>query len=145
MSSFQIDIESHCEEGLRKVAESPSTTAVSLNQTMKKHIGCAIHPKWFTSTNKNDDSIVPNDYSDCITKHFSSVVIEHHLKWSPLCEDFPGPIQKGTPSTRLGRYDFYHCDRLVDWAIANKLHVKGHVLMWHVTSPSFLKEVSTER
>jgi len=99
-----------------------------------KHVGCAIHPKWFTSTAEITPNataeITPNDYSKCILKTFTSVVIEHHLKWAPLCEDLPGPIEKGSPSKRLGRYDFYHCDRLVDWAIENKLHIKVSIYTW---------------
>ena len=58
-------------------------------------------------------------------------------QWSPLCIDLPGPIAKGVPSARLGRYDFHHCDELVDWALEEGIaHVKGHVLLWHVTSPT---------
>jgi endo-1,4-beta-xylanase len=72
-------------------------------------------------------------------------VIEHHLKWAPLCETLPGPMFMGeTASNRLGRYDFHHCDLIVDWCLAHGIKVKGHVLVWHVTSPSFLVDLTPE-
>ena len=73
-----------------------------------------------------------------------SKVIEHHLKWVPLCETLPGPISNETPSTRIGRYDFHHVDLVVDWCLRrNDIKVKGHVLVWHVTSPKFLQDLSS--
>jgi endo-1,4-beta-xylanase len=56
----------------------------------------------------------------------------------------PGPLQDEKPSDRLGRYDFHHADSIVDWAIKHNIKVKGHVLVWHVTSPDFLEELSSE-
>ena len=37
---------------------------------------------------------------------------------------------------RLGHYDFATADRMVDWALRHDLTVKGHVLVWAVTSPT---------
>jgi endo-1,4-beta-xylanase len=54
----------------------------------------------------------------------------------------PGPLFDEKPSDRLGRYDFYHADAIVDWAVQHNMKVKGHVLVWHVTSPDFLEEMS---
>lgn len=79
-------------------------------------------------------------YSHVLKSEFNAIVIEHHLKWSPLCEDLPGPINDGAPSNRFGRYDFAHVDATVDWALSHNMKVKGHVLCWHVTSPSFLSD-----
>jgi len=82
----------------------------------------------------------PTRYARVLSSEFNSVVIEHHLKWSPLAHSIPGPIdQSSPPATRLGRYDFHHADTMVDWAIERDVHVKGHVLVWHVTSPPMLE------
>ena len=55
----------------------------------------------------------------------------------------PGPISQSSPPTmHLGKYDFSHVDAMVDFAIQHNLHIKGHVLVWHVTSPPFLEEMS---
>ncbi|KAL3777160.1 hypothetical protein ACHAW5_000147 [Stephanodiscus triporus] len=84
-------------------------------------------------------------YARVLSSEFNSVVIEHHLKWSPLVHSLPGPVsQDSPPETRLGRYDFRHVDDMVDWAVSNDMHVKGHVLVWHVTSPPFLEDMSPE-
>jgi len=84
-------------------------------------------------------------YAQIVSSEFNSIVIEHHLKWAPLCHTLPGPINEHTPSTRLGRYDFAHCDAMVDWALARGMKVKGHVLVWHVTTPEYVEEMSSER
>ena len=79
-------------------------------------------------------------YARVVEREFNAIVIEHHLKWSPLCYELPGPNIDGSKSTRLGRYDFHHVDQMVDWALARNIKVKGHVLVWHVTSPVELLE-----
>jgi endo-1,4-beta-xylanase len=82
-------------------------------------------------------------YAKVLVREFNSVVIEHHLKWSPLCHTLPGPINPTTPSDRLGRYDFYHVDAMVDFALSRGMIVKGHTLIWHVTSPvEFLESLT---
>mmetsp|Transcript_4247 Transcript_4247/g.7568 ORF Transcript_4247/g.7568 Transcript_4247/m.7568 type:complete len:489 (-) Transcript_4247:134-1600(-) len=84
-------------------------------------------------------------YAQVLTSEFNSIVIEHHLKWSPLVHTMPGPIhQSAPPTTHLGRYDFHHVDAMVDFAMQHDMHIKGHVLVWHVTSPPFLEDMSPE-
>ena len=78
------------------------------------------------------------EYAATIASEFNAIVVEHHLKWAPLCVSEPGPLPDETPSPRLGRYDFDAADKMVDWAIEHGLKVKGHVLVWHVTSPTAL-------
>lgn len=81
-------------------------------------------------------------YAQVLTAEFNSVVIEHHLKWSPLVHTLPGPIHQSAPPTmHLGKYDFHHVDAMVDFAISHDMHIKGHVLVWHVTSPPFLEDM----
>ena len=35
-------------------------------------------------------------------------------------------------------YDFSEADFVVDWARKNGMKVKGHTLVWHVTTPDFV-------
>ena len=87
-----------------------------------------------------EDVVVPGPttrYGRTVRTEFTAVVIEHHLKWAPLCISEPGPFPPGAEeasSSRLGRYDFHHVDAMVDWSLQHNLKVKGHVLVWHVTS-----------
>jgi len=36
-----------------------------------------------------------------------------------------------------GVYDFTAADRIVDFAIANGMEVRGHALLWHKTTPDY--------
>jgi len=36
-----------------------------------------------------------------------------------------------------GVYEFEEADRLVDWAIANGMEVRGHALVWHEATPAY--------
>ena len=84
-------------------------------------------------------------YGQVLTSEFNAVVIEHHLKWSPLVCTLPGPIdQTALPTNYLGRYDFHHVDAMVDFAMKHSMEVKGHVLVWHVTSPPCLEDMSPD-
>ena len=77
---------------------------------------------------------IPTPYARTLRNEFNAIVVEHHLKWAPLCVSEPGPFDDGSPSLRLGRYDFHHADAIIDWAVRHNMKVKGHVLVWHVTS-----------
>ena len=143
------------EKTLREIASSLCKTV---------DIGTAILPKplfseWETSESGAlseipnasvacyDPDIPPKEttYARIVASEFNSIVIEHHLKWAPLCHTLPGPINADTPSMRLGRYDFAHCDSMVDWALSKGMKVKGHVLCWHVTTPEYVEEMSSDR
>jgi GH35 family endo-1,4-beta-xylanase len=77
-----------------------------------------------------------NKYNEALIQHYTAVVIEHHLKWRPL-------LRRTDAGAVLGKYDFTHADRMVDWCIDHGFKVKGHVLIWHVTSPTkVLKQLS---
>ena len=86
-------------------------------------------------------------YARIVEAEFNAVVIEHHLKWAPMCTAEPGPLPDESPVTdRLGRYDFDHVDAIVDWALERDMKVKGHVLIWAVSSPvHFLESMSPEK
>eukprot|EP00590_Aulacoseira_subarctica_P002012 CAMPEP_0172433592 /NCGR_PEP_ID=MMETSP1064-20121228/68901_1 /TAXON_ID=202472 /ORGANISM="Aulacoseira subarctica , Strain CCAP 1002/5" /LENGTH=822 /DNA_ID=CAMNT_0013181615 /DNA_START=43 /DNA_END=2511 /DNA_ORIENTATION=- len=116
-------------------------------------IGAAVMPCLLFDENAKDgyvyvDTVPANNstrYAEVLNREFNAVVIEHHLKWSPLCETLPGPMFFGKEScTRVGRYDFHHCDLIVDWCLERNIKVKGHVLVWHVTSPEFLNDYTPE-
>jgi endo-1,4-beta-xylanase len=91
-------------------------------------------------------------YADTVARHFDCVVVEHHMKWGPLCSR-PDARAAGAPASQWGKqrppcrsfsplsgcYDFGPSDKVVDWALSRGLAVKGHVLLWHVTSPGWLE------
>lgn len=119
----------------------PATTStlkqVANNACKRLHIGTAVMP----GPLQNEPA-----YAATLEAEFNAVVIEHHLKWAPLCTAEPGPLLHETPSDRLGRYDFHHVDTIVDWCLERNIIVKGHVLVWHVTSPvALLEQMSSDQ
>lgn len=88
---------------------------------------------------------IQTQYARVVANEFNAIVVEHHLKWAPLCVSEPGPLPNGTPCDRLGRYDFDQVDKMVDWALEHNLKVKGHVLVWAVTSPAFLQDMEAHQ
>ena len=115
--------------------DGPSLKQVVERSCRKIDIGAAVLPKPL-----REDS----EYPAALAREFNAVVVEHHLKWTPLCHQQPGPFPDETPSDRLGRYDFHFADQVVDWAVSQGMKVKGHVLCWHVTTPSFVSEFEPE-
>lgn len=145
-TKFKMDIEEDNRfESLRHLASKLCKTI---------DIGTAVLPKpLFEATDMacatvdctiNADKHNLTEYARIVSSEFNAIVIEHHLKWQPLCENLPGPIDAATPSNRPGRYDFSHCDRMVDFAISKGMKIKGHVLVWHVTTPEFVKSMSSD-
>lgn len=55
---------------------------------------------------------------------FNSITPEYELK-----PDIIAPTE--------GVFNFDPADRLVDWAISNNMQVRGHALLWHVTTPDY--------
>lgn len=103
-------------------------------------------------------SKIPTRYARTLRYEFNAVVVEHHLKWAPLCVESHTTTTScsatetvvdadvgivAPPPRRLGRYDFHHADAIVDWALKHQMKVKGHVLVWHVTSPTEILEAMT--
>jgi len=64
-------------------------------------------------------------YAGIATAQFDSVTAENAMKWQEI------------EPTR-GTYDWTAADRLVDFAIANGQTVRGHTLIWHNQTPTWL-------
>jgi endo-1,4-beta-xylanase len=83
----------------------------------------------------NDNNTTTTIYARILEQEFNSIVVEHHLKWAPL-------LRGGDGAANLSQYDFTHADSIVEWALQRKIKVKGHVLVWAVTSPMVIKDLS---
>ena len=60
-----------------------------------------------------------------IAANFNSLTAENAMKWENI---HPMP----------GKYDFTVADSIVNFAIANKMFVVGHVLVWHSQTPDWV-------
>jgi len=67
------------------------------------------------------------DYINTLKKEFSMVVAENSMKMGSL------------KPTETGAYNFGAADRLVNFATANGMKVRGHTLVWHSQLPSWVE------
>jgi endo-1,4-beta-xylanase len=66
-------------------------------------------------------------YRTELAREFSSVTPENVMKW-----EVTEPEQ--------GKFDFRQADKLVDFARAHGMRVRGHTLVWHIQNPDWLRE-----
>jgi endo-1,4-beta-xylanase len=71
-------------------------------------------------------------YAPTITKHFNSVTAENEMKFDAL-----QPTE--------GNFTFDTADRMVDFATSNGMQVRGHALVWHNQTPSWVFSGSREQ
>jgi len=68
-------------------------------------------------------------YAATFAKHFDYVTAEWEMKWKSV-------------QRQPGVYDFSGGDRIVGFAEAHAMRVKGHALVWHGSTPSWVEELS---
>lgn len=73
-----------------------------------------------------------NNYSGLLTKHFNSVTAENEMKFDSL-EPTENNFTYGT------------ADQMVDFATQNGMQVRGHALVWHRQTPSWVFSGSSEQ
>lgn len=135
------------------VPTGPTLRSIAANACKRIDIGAAVDPKPLCTPDVEDyaaseelrDVVASMEtiYARVLREEFNAVVVEHHLKWAPLCVSEPGPLPGEKAADRLGRYDFHSADTVVDFALRHGMKVKGHVLVWHVTSPKFLENLTS--
>ncbi len=64
-------------------------------------------------------------HADMLKKHFNSIVAENAMKWDAV---EPGE----------GSFTFDQADKIVDFARANGMLVRGHTLLWHQQVPDWV-------
>jgi len=60
-----------------------------------------------------------------VSSQFNAMTAENEMKW--------GEIQPES-----GNYDWAASDQMVDFAVANGLHLTGHTLLWHQQAPEWV-------
>ena len=79
------------------------------------YMGVAIPPSFIDNQKK----------ADLIKRHFNSVTAENDMKWSYL-----QPTE--------GNYTFTNADKIIAFAQANDMKVRGHCLCWHNQVPAWI-------
>ena len=95
------------------IAQGPSLR--SLADARGIRIGAAIQPRRLTET----------EYAQTLAREFNLVTPENDMKFGPIHPE------KGT-------FDFTNADAIVDFAVANKIQIKGHTMAWHSQQPAWV-------
>ena len=69
------------------------------------------------------------DYAATLSRHFSYLTAEYEMKWDAIQRE-------------RGVFDFSGGDGIVAFAEANGMRVKGHALVWHGATPSWVGTLS---
>lgn len=64
-------------------------------------------------------------HAELLTTHFNSLTAENEMKFESL-------------QRSEGRFNFTRADEIVDVAVANGMDVRGHALVWHRQTPSWV-------
>lgn len=70
-------------------------------------------------------SQISGSHGALLAKHFNSIVAENKMKWPYL-------------QPKEGTFTFEEADKLVEFAEANNMKVRGHTLVWHGDGPGWL-------
>ena len=88
--------------------------------TAGKWVGAAIQSGFLASE---------PDYAATLKRHFNYLTAEYQMKWDPI-------------QRQQGVFDFSGGDAIVGFAEANGMRVKGHALVWHGATPSWVGTLS---
>ena len=66
-----------------------------------------------------------NNYASLLTKHYNSITAEDQMKFDAL-----------QPSE--GNFSYTTADQMVNFALSNDMQVRGHALVWHRQTPSWV-------
>lgn len=99
-------------------------------------------------------SIVDGMLSDTFTNNFKigTAMTDNRVRDSDLSADIAlAQFNSITPEYELkpdqiapteGVFNFVEADRIVDWALANNMEVRGHALVWHEATPNYFLQGS---
>lgn len=66
-----------------------------------------------------------DDHTLLLEKHFNAIVCENEMKWENL-------------QPKEGEFNFNTADKMVEFAEANNMMIRGHTLVWHSMLPNWV-------
>ena len=70
------------------------------------------------------------DFIELVKKNYNYLTPENELKWENV-----------HPTRKV--YNFKKADKIVEFALSNKMKVRGHTLMWHTQNPYWIAKPGT--
>jgi len=101
-------------------SQNPIDTTDNLRQLAEQRgllVGAAIEPNYLDEP----------QYANALKENFNFITPENRMKW-------------GFIHPKKDVYDFKGADKIVDFALANNMKVRGHTLVWHIENPSWLTD-----
>ncbi|MBN2735823.1 MAG: endo-1,4-beta-xylanase [Spirochaetales bacterium] len=108
-----ISTEKSAEKSSAAKIEGLSLREAAVKQNM--FVGSAVDPVQLDN----------KQYADTLSMHFNYVTAENAMKWSSLHPEPEG-------------FAFEDADKIVEFAMANDMKVRGHTLVWHSQAPDWL-------
>lgn len=112
--------------------EEPSPAEVHLGRSTPLHVLAAPHDLRVGVAVQHPALAVDEDYRRVLLHDFDTITLENELKWS---EVQPHP----------GVFTLDRATEVVDFAVANRLAVRGHTLLWHRQNPDWLEQARLGR
>ncbi|MEQ1729830.1 MAG: endo-1,4-beta-xylanase [Vicinamibacterales bacterium] len=75
--------------------------------------------------------LADGEYSRVLRQEFNYLTAEYELKWDVI-------------EPRMGRTDYSRGDAIVSFGDAQRLRMKGHALIWHESTPSWVEDLPTD-
>lgn len=98
-----------------KVTEIKEPTLLQAAEKRNMLVGAAIEPQYLDEP----------QYAKILKEQFNFITPENRMKW-------------GFIHPKKDQYDFSKADKVVDFALNNKMKVRGHTLVWHIENPDWL-------
>ncbi len=108
------------------VALSPSPSPGAATSTSLRQLARRQHIRVGTAIGVPQLDTDP-EHLTVAAREYSSVTPENAMKWDQIHPE-------------RDRYDFAAADRTVAFALANKMMVRGHTLVWHQQNPAWLTD-----
>jgi endo-1,4-beta-xylanase len=86
---------------------------------------CQKYAAYFPIGAAVDSGSYKDNHAYLLKKHFNSIVCENEMKWESM-------------EPREGVFNFKTADKIVEFAEANKMLVRGHCLVWHNQTPRWV-------
>lgn len=71
--------------------------------------------------------LLEEDFSTILKNEFNVITPKNSMKWERI-------------HPQKDKYDFSDSDKIVEYAIKNKMKVRGHTLVWHNQNPTWLTD-----
>jgi len=117
--------------------QTPTSAPTETNSNGTQPVASPLHSKWpfFVGAAAPGNAFNSSNGQYPLLWHFNVLVAENNMKPESI---MPSEWQNRAPSPAYNvsqSYRWTEADKLVDYAVANNVKIRGHVLFWHEQTP----------